>query len=254
MSLRCKNPYNPGDSLTLGVQLPTLNGSSEVTACCWFNLVNLPDPNIGHGDEAAFIEFAINNPPTNDESRFAIEVRNPVPAGTLIAFYLVLRAPDAGGFDLLSSPPGLATGITHVAVSVNLVSKEVRLYIQGLYVGSAITVATGNAFSNTNSAFAGIAASDDTTHEYIDGFLEDIRVYTRILSDAEIRTIFECQGVDGIVLGLRHRYELQSGFDGQLVVNLSAQDTGVVGRDAVRSTGTPAYAPSIAPTYRRRLP
>ncbi len=49
------------------------------------------------------------------------------------------------------------------------------------------------------------------TGEYFYGLLEDIRVYSRVLSDAECLTIYSSKGTDGIKYGLLNRWLLNEG-------------------------------------------
>ncbi len=44
------------------------------------------------------------------------------------------------------------------------------------------------------------------TGEYFAGNLEDVRIYNRVITLAEVQTIYGCEGIDGIVDGLEHRW------------------------------------------------
>lgn len=251
MSMNCQDPISQ-DSLSLGRNVPSINGSSEATVCCWYELDSLPDPAIHPLAEAAFFEISVEAP--FFVSRVAFELRNPAPSGSAITLVCVLRAPD-GSAQTISAGPGTATAArTHVAVTINLVSQEVRFYSNGQRIVSIITTVTGPAFTDSDSNFVAVASSDANVDEFIDGRIEDVRVYNRALSDNEIKTIFACQGIDGIVFGLRHRFELQSGNSNLPVLSISAQDSGPLRHDASVATGNPMYRPSIGPTYRRRVP
>ena len=51
----------------------------------------------------------------------------------------------------------------------------------------------------------------------LDGYIEDVRVYNRILSAGEISTIFACKGHDEIIIGLIGRWPLREGAPGVMV-------------------------------------
>ena len=254
MSLDCKNPFAPGDALTLGLNLPTLNGASGCTMMSWTDLDAMPNPDVD--DFAGFFEISIGPPPgVSNVSRVAFEIGNRAPAGTQIEYGVIVRAPDSNGQEVNSGAGSGQGGLVHVAITIDLITKIITFYKNGQAITAAFAPSIVDpAFENTNSKVAAIAAADDSSREFIDGRLEDLRVYNRVLSANEIQTIFECQGVDGIVLGLRHRFELQSGPAGSTFLGISAQDSAELARDAVVSSGSPTYAESIAPTFRRRLP
>jgi len=78
----------------------------------------------------------------------------------------------------------------------------------------------------------------------LDGLLDDIRVYTRALSLAELQTIFNSLGVDGIVFGLHWRWvqnELSPGT-AAVVVDSIIDLAGTFDGDPINS---PVYAEGI---------
>jgi hypothetical protein len=254
MSLDCSNPFSPGDALSLGLNLPTLNGAPGCTLMAWTSLDQLPNPLVD--DFGAFFEISIGPPPgVSTVSRVAFEIGNRDPAGTQVEYGVIVRAPDSDGQEVNSGPGTAAGGLAHVAITVNVATKIVLFYKNGQVITAALASnLVDPTFENTNSKVASIAAADDSSREYIDGRLEDLRVYNRVLTADEIQTIYQCQGIDGIVLGLQHRFELQSGPAGTSFLAISAQDSAQLQRDATVSSGNPLYAESIAPTFRRRLP
>jgi len=48
---------------------------------------------------------------------------------------------------------------------------------------------------------------------YLSAYVEDVRIYNRVLSANEVSTIYACKGVDGIVHGLLHRWLLDEGSE-----------------------------------------
>ncbi len=73
-------------------------------------------------------------------------------------------------------------------------------------VVDATNAESGNVFAGSRPTM--IAALNDNIKRLLDGLLDDIRLYSRALSQAEIETMFEARGVDGIVHGLEHRWPM----------------------------------------------
>lgn len=70
-------------------------------------------------------------------------------------------------------------------------------------------------------------ASRPGVSEFLDGYLEDFRIYDRVLSLAEVQTMYACKGIDNITYGLIHRY----------LLNELPQDTRTVSATAVKDYG-----------------
>jgi len=60
--------------------------------------------------------------------------------------------------------------------------------------------------SNANNLFLGMAEWDAGFE--LNGALDDVRTYNRVLTDAEVETLFACRGHDGIYTGLINRYKM----------------------------------------------
>lgn len=99
---------------------------------------------------------------------------------------------------------------------------------QNTPVGTPDSSAQTTRYGNTNTG---------STNTF-DGVLSDIRVYNRVLSADEIRTIFQTRGTDGIVNGLQLRYEFMQGPAGGVVTDpvIDASQNGF--------TGTPGKEPN----------
>ncbi len=129
----------------------------------------------------------------------------------------------------------------HVALTYDRtnVANDPILYIDGLVVAGLIEATTpvGTVADDSGSEMdIGKKALDPP--QYFDGLLDDLRIYDRLLSAAEILTIYTARGVDGIVDGLVARWmpnELAPGATVLSVVDL----TGV-------SDGSPENAPVYA--------
>lgn len=89
-----------------------------------------------------------------------------------------------------------------------------------------------------------------TGGDVLNAELEDVRMYDRVLSAAEIETMYCCQGHDGIIYGLLHRWLLNEGSDGQ-VVSGSESVIDYFGDVPLTPTNSPIYRPSYL-SFRRR--
>lgn len=102
----------------------------------------------------------------------------------------------------------------HIAVTyTDGVANDPIIYINGVsVVVTEITTPAGSAESDAaNTLFIGNAVS---VARGFDGPIGDARCYTRVLSAAEIRTIYSCRGKDGVVDGLVARWVMSEKHPG----------------------------------------
>lgn len=117
-----------------------------------------------------------------------------------------------------------------------------RVYIEGVEAGSAAQ--TGNVVTNAEAVAMGALNTGATIERQIEGLLEDVRLYDRGLSQAEIETMFALRGIDGIVHGLLHRWTMREVAPG--VVASGAGSTKDLGPS--QFNGTPTNGPIGAET------
>lgn len=85
---------------------------------------------------------------------------------------------------------------------------------------------------------------------YLDAYVEDVRIYNRVLSLAEAQTIYACKGDDNIVYGLLHRYLLNEGSQGAVASGTGVlKDVGITGNN-MTPTNSPVYSGSVIKTKR----
>jgi len=250
------NYSGSNESLVIHLDLPTLNNVPGATGAVWVDLDALPDPAVD--TIATCIEISIGPPggATSDNARFAMSINNPDATNVNARLRCSVRSLDGDTVSNIDSAAGTASpGKFHFAATCDYTTGQVKIYKNGVLITTGIgpNITLGNT-SATNSKVGAIAAANDNVNEFIDGRLEDLRVWSRVLDANEILTIFSTEGIDGMVFGSRQRFEMQSGSDGMTVNTLSVQDSGPLRIDAARFNGTPTYRPSIAPTFRRRLP
>jgi hypothetical protein len=127
-----------------------------------------------------------------------------------------------------------------VVLTSNSTTGLVEVYVDGVLEDSQ-TSDTGI----ITTTFSDIARMTDTAggaDEFFGGTYDDVRIYDRILSAAEVTTLFATRGVDGIVDGLRNRWLMDEGPVG-LAATISGQN-----KDAAQdqNNGTPTSSPVFA--------
>lgn len=130
----------------------------------------------------------------------------------------------------------------HVAVTYDRgnVANDAVLYIDGVSMAVTETSTPVGTADDNSGVPCHIGKKESGSALYFNGTEDDIRIYDRLVSAAEILSIYTARGVDGIVDSLVARWfpnELAPGATVLSVVDLSP--TGV-------SSGTPANAPVYA--------
>jgi hypothetical protein len=145
--------------------------------------------------------------------------------------------------------PTSASGIslntwTHVAASWDSGSQTTKIYINGAL--SSSTSVPGTTLSTPTSGPFTVAVDLNVgiTHpqQELIGTLEDIRVYSRLLSAAEINTIWATRGRDGIVNNLVVSYRLDELSVGTTVTVSGIKDCSTNNVAFSNLTGSPSYA------------
>jgi hypothetical protein len=128
----------------------------------------------------------------------------------------------------------------HVVGQVDYVNSLLNIYINGaLSVSGSTALFTQGTTSDTNSKNASIGSTDNAAADFFNGSIEDVRLYSRLLSNSEISTIYAGKGKDGIVDNLQQRFlmnELPPGSIVDTVPSIAAFD-GRVGS----GVGSPVY-------------
>jgi len=89
------------------------------------------------------------------------------------------------GESMVQAPTALPQGgWHHVAVTIDGDTKEMKLYLDGHLVGSAVTAKLPADLGNTTQNWLGRSQWPDP---YFNGSLDDFRIYSRALSEAEVR-------------------------------------------------------------------
>jgi len=128
----------------------------------------------------------------------------------------------------------------HVAVAYNADApgNDAIMYFDGVSQSVTETWTPSGERRDDSSQYLNIGNSDDNNRSF-DGWIEDARLYNRILSANEIATIYAQQGTDGIVSGLLGRYMLNEGAK-----NVVASGSGAAKDNSiVKNDGTPYDSP-----------
>lgn len=199
---------------------------------------------------APIVSVAIGPPPgTSQTSRGGLEI---TAAG---AITVLSRRLDADASIALTSGNVLAVATRyHLAgTCVYGANRDLKIFQNASQIASSSTASTASNTSDTNSKCAAIAAQDDGVSSFFDGIIEDVRIYTRALSAAEIETIYASEGVDGIVDGLQARWYMREGGAGATATGASTvRDLSNNGLHAT-PTASPLYADSLIRGPRRKV-
>lgn len=122
----------------------------------------------------------------------------------------------------------------HIACTINSTTNFAEIYIDGILDNSN----SANVETPTGTTLQ--IGNRPGSSDYFDGYLQDMRMYDRVLTANEIATIFGCKGTDGIVDGLLYRWLFDEGPAG----------TAATGVGTVKDqTGSMNMTPSNSPIY-----
>ena len=132
-----------------------------------------------------------------------------------------------------------------VAVHNPLLAEPIRIYIDGVEDGVSATYSSP--IDLTNSPVR-IGSNVQAAGRSWDGIVDDVRVYDRALSPAEVETMYATGGPDGIVSGLKFRADFREGAPG-----VTATDVKDRGPDdhAITVVNSPVFAESFVRGVRR---
>lgn len=221
-----------------------INGASACTICGWFNLQG-------------------NTPPTDPR----IIEKNSGTGGASASFALSVKD------NTLEVKSILSTSITtnNNIISNNTVSLTTWSWVAVTYDGSTHTLnwrdvagqvetktkaLTGTIVSLADPAAIGGNPRTSSGTRIFDGDLADIRVYNRALSSAELDTIYNARGTDGITNSLKSRWLLNELAPGVNVPSASGavKDIGpsqINGTTTIFNATDPTYSTDIL-RFRRR--
>jgi len=99
---------------------------------------------------------------------------------------------NANGTVILSGTKIVTDGLWHhVAATYNGTTGQTAVYVDGLLDASTQVSPAVGIISSLRTAIAGIASSTTAVTGVYDGYMDDLRTYDEILSDAQIQQLFE---------------------------------------------------------------
>lgn len=123
----------------------------------------------------------------------------------------------------------------HIATTNNLSTGAAAIYLNG-----SLDNSVGSGQTSTAASATFTLGTRTGSGNYANVSLEDVRIYNRVLSAAEISTIYACRGTDGIVNGLLNRW----------LLNENSQGTAASGAGILKDlTGNNNLTPSNSPTW-----
>ncbi len=167
------------DFVNLGNSLDLLQATAGATLACWVRLDTLKD--------CAAISISVGGTPPQGSSRATLEF---TPTGQIRG---IGRSTDAeAGQIMLSAANEIAIGTwAHVACVIRYDTDAIELYKNGVRLTSAMgTIAfAATTTPNTPSANGALGSGDDGVGIFVDGRLDDVRVYRQALSAADIQRL-----------------------------------------------------------------
>ena len=190
-------------------------------------------------------EYSLN---TNINARFTCQFVN----GNGGLLRVGGRALEADPQRFIDAVTPITAGIWwDVVALIDFANSTGAIFLNGVQdVNGALSGAFGAAATDNTPSQNGALGSRSNATQVIDGFIEDFRLYNRIISPNEALTLATSLGKDGIYSGIQHYFPLNDGVPGTSVVttaNLSNAER-IVGTPI----GTPAFAPGISVARQRQ--
>lgn len=191
-------PPAQDEAIDLGTLSPAFSSAMSMTLWIILNQRG-PEPTVifGKGD-------SLPNAPAGHEWSLGYDGTGPPE----IKFILNT---GAGGVVLLSSP-GISGAPAWRFLAGTYDGANKRFYLDGVLEDTAAE--TGNVVSSAKATnIAGMLVAGNIESE-INARVGDVRLYDRALSAAEIETMWTLRGLDGLVHGLLHRWQLREWVPG----------------------------------------
>lgn len=238
-------------SQALVVQGPISGTANQAafTIMCWIRITDLPSA----ADQQTYVTWSNG---TNGNSRIQLQMRGT--GVTRGAFALNCRATDGEAvtrFETNSLTLPQPGSWQHLAGVVDYVAKSGLIYVNGASVG--VNLATANnigaaATSNTPSLRGKIGnTSQNDTTEFMNGIIEDARLYNFAMGPIAIESIFTERGADDFVQGLIQRFPLKDFGSGVQVIQVAPVNNGDRQIGTV-SVGTLSFASDSITVTRKR--
>ena len=208
--------------------------TTQISYMVWVNLTRLPTS----ADGSAFAFFGRSN---NASGRYSWEC-GVLPNGNPVSEITT----NTGLVDATSSFVMAANTWYHYATTWDSTSQNCLIYINGVLTAT-ISVPGTSLATPTNSAplcvGANLAVGGGANQELV-GAIDGFRIYNRLLSAAEISTIYACHSRDDIVNGLFSNFRLIEEPIGAGVTLSNVLDYGPNKIAFTTLVGSPTYTPA----------
>lgn len=176
--------------------LTTLNNRAAATLCAWVKMASQPATFCG------ILEVSTGSGAETD-TRAGLEYDS-----TFDRWYTYSKRIDGGSAESLSGGTATTDVWKHVAAVFRWTTQSFKLYQNAVQVATASPASWTANCSATNSQKAAIASEDDGSGLFLDGWLADVRIYSRALSVPELEILYQARSRDSIIYGLEHRWQL----------------------------------------------
>lgn len=157
---------------------------------------------------------------------------------------------SVGGDDLVTGATVFSTG-TYYFIAGVYNGATMQTFVNA--VSTASLAKTGTVESNTNNArIGGVDPGSGAFRRKFNGRIDDIRIYNVGLTTAELETIYNARGHDGIVRGLLHRWLVNELAPGTAATVAGSIKDMAAGQFNASPIFNPIYRDSIL-SYRKRI-
>lgn len=238
-------------TLTQGVNIPGpivgTENQSAMTISVWIRANALPPAT----DNQTYLIYAGGGGAT----RFGIQARGANP-GSIRINARALDADALTSFETTSVTALVPGTWQHIVGIVNYAGAAGLIYINAVnFLAPAlggVTAFGAAATQNTPSTNAKVGINVlNNTSEFMNGIIEDARLYSGVLGPDVISTIYAAQGKDGITQNLIHRFQLKDKGKNQPVIQLAPFNGGKDRQIGVVSVGSLNFGDTL-PTTRKR--
>ena len=182
------------------------------------------------------------------------QARHTLSARSSGVFRTTCRRLDSDSSTILDTTEGTAvTGSwLHVASVADWTNGQLIVYINGESSISTAPAGWNGNTSDTDASNGAVGVRGDLLNSTDwDGYLEDVRVYSRALTADEIRDIYTSKGKDGVLYGLENRWMMNGPEGVTLTSGAGAACQDLCGNNNLTQANNPTYGSQSIVSWRR---
>ncbi|MBI2439308.1 MAG: hypothetical protein HYV45_01755 [Candidatus Moranbacteria bacterium] len=148
---------------------------------------------------------------------------------------------------LTSSTSGKNDGLWHHVVATAEKGQAMKIYVDGVLDGTAAETTIGNIDSSMYFSIGALTTDGSNYYHPFDGSIDDVRIYNKALSQAEVANLYRQGGVGKTTINVSQNDKLTSGligfwsFNGKDVSGTTAYDRSGQGNNGTLIGGTAVY-------------